>query len=836
MFSCTLENLVFANEVQEGLLSKFLVKCNMCNYSAEISSADPKDHKMNLNKCLVNVVTSIGCGFAHLQDILNNLQLPVLSQRKYADIQSKLFDEIEESAIQEMRKAADEEKAIALSEKNVGVDGVLEILVVPSLILNKKYEKRRQLLHYRQKPRKKLFKEKDHKEATNTNKNYGPNCEKPDMTLEEYQERKEEFLKNIKKTKTEIENIEERTREQANSTEWLEARRIILTASNFATICKRRPTTYCGPLVKTLLTNSFIQSSALSWGRDNEGKAFEELMNKQKLIIKKCGLFISEKHSFLGASPDGLIGNNGLVEIKCPWSARHLTPEEGISQKKITIWKYTKDECILNTNHKWYFQVQGQLAVTDRAYCVLCVWTPLDPVDDLINAISLIDINPSLLILLNDSGNRIRPSIPTSERIESTPVISQLPASSSNANLVQPIDSSHSIDMSPPTTPTITNKELDSFVQTIPSFDPQQPDTLSTFILGVDEVIQLFLNQTFAMCSNTQLYLLNLHILKRITGSAHTYIRNNKLHTFIPNGFGTWYAIRAALLDQFGQLKTRNCLLREMTEDKQKPTETYRDFYLRVNTKLNELMQQTHLHIQDPAKAEAYNDMYREEALQTFVAGLNSPFREALSNIEVSTLRACIDHCEKYNNILMRHRALQSRSNTVVRPSANNNNIKSFQRQNLTQAGPSNFRNQMNPQPRFFNPNYRNFPNQSNQNISPKYNPPINQQIKNNQIWEPMSARTSSNRQNLYNVELDPHNYSSYYSTDPDFKDANSSNEVDNNFVSAIGYQQHEFVDEKVTHVLDNNVYNHDSENVMNNTDETETENFQILASNNSAP
>ncbi|CAG9766125.1 unnamed protein product [Ceutorhynchus assimilis] len=255
MFSCTLENLVFANEVQEGLLSKFLLKCNMCNYSAEILSADPKDHKMNLNKCLVNVVTSIGCEFAHVQDILNNLQLPVLSQRKYADIQSKLFDEIEESAIQEIHKAADEEKAIALSGKNV---------------------------------------EKDHKKATDTDKNYGQNCEKPDMTPEEYQERKEEYLKNIKKTKTEIKNIEERTREQANSTEW-----------------------------------------------DNEGKAFEELMNKQKLIIKKCGLFISEKHSFLGASPDGLIGDNGLVAIKCPWS------------------------------------VQGQLAVTDRAYCVLCVWTPL---------------------------------------------------------------------------------------------------------------------------------------------------------------------------------------------------------------------------------------------------------------------------------------------------------------------------------------------------------------------------------------------------------------------------------------------------------------------------
>lgn len=684
LFDCTLKNLVVIDELQEGLISKFVIKCNMCNYTTEIMSSDTKNHNMNLNKCLVNVVTSIGCGYAHLQDILNNLQLPELSERKYKDIQSKVFDEIQDSAIQEMHKAAEEEKAIALAENNVGADGIPEILVVcdgtwpkrsygknyssksgaaaiigyktkkvlylgiknkycimceinkkksgtpkihrcfknydgpstgmeaailvegfkssedmyglryskfigdgdsnvhkkilesfpyrkpvekiecrnhllrnfrtkmeelcsrtsngplemrnkikqnilrmriavvkamrhrksedvslhtknanlrkdvinipshtfgehqncknlryfcdkdcpdldnlvpklketglyqklnvifdylskfsnslihdvdsnlveqfnsviskyiggkrvnftqkrqyegrcylaaltyntkrssfynlhkfnygksPCSRLTKKYERRRQQAHYRQKLKKKIIiQEMDRKESTTTDKNYGPNCEKPDISPKEYRQRKEDFLLSIKKSKREIEEVEEKTREQYNSPEWLEERRKILTASNFGIICRRKPSTYSGPLVKSLLTNSLIQSSALNWGRDNEAKALDELQNTKKIVIRKCGLFLSEKYSFLGATPDGLIGDSGLVEIKCPWSAKHLTPEEGILQKKITFWRYTNGQYILNTKHKWYYQIQGQLAVTNRNYCLFCIWTPL---------------------------------------------------------------------------------------------------------------------------------------------------------------------------------------------------------------------------------------------------------------------------------------------------------------------------------------------------------------------------------------------------------------------------------------------------------------------------
>ena len=37
-------------------------------------------------------------------------------------------------------------------------------------------------------------------------------------------------------------------------------------------------------------------------------------------VVKECGLLIQPVHNFLEASPDGLIGDNCVLEIKCPYS------------------------------------------------------------------------------------------------------------------------------------------------------------------------------------------------------------------------------------------------------------------------------------------------------------------------------------------------------------------------------------------------------------------------------------------------------------------------------------------------------------------------------------
>ncbi|KAH9383496.1 hypothetical protein HPB48_025011 [Haemaphysalis longicornis] len=52
------------------------------------------------------------------------------------------------------------------------------------------------------------------------------------------------------------------------------------------------------------------------------------------VIVKECGLFVDQKRPFLGATPDGLVGDDTLVEMKCPYAARDLTPLEGVRKKK----------------------------------------------------------------------------------------------------------------------------------------------------------------------------------------------------------------------------------------------------------------------------------------------------------------------------------------------------------------------------------------------------------------------------------------------------------------------------------------------------------------------
>ncbi|GBN00760.1 hypothetical protein AVEN_220265-1 [Araneus ventricosus] len=95
--------------------------------------------------------------------------------------------------------------------------------------------------------------------------------------------------------------------------------------------------------------------------------------------IKSSGLFIDEYLPFLAATPDGLIDDDGTVEIKCPSSCSDLTPVESILKRKITFWTIDKKNNEIkgiNPKHLYYFQIQGQLHISKRKYCLFVVWTP----------------------------------------------------------------------------------------------------------------------------------------------------------------------------------------------------------------------------------------------------------------------------------------------------------------------------------------------------------------------------------------------------------------------------------------------------------------------------
>lgn len=81
----------------------------------------------------------------------------------------------------------------------------------------------------------------------------------------------------------------------------------------------------------------------LSWGNDNESKAIRHYRDIENMEIQPAGLFNDKTHWFLGATPDALVGEDGILEIKCPYSTRHMTMRETIALKqkssdRITIY------------------------------------------------------------------------------------------------------------------------------------------------------------------------------------------------------------------------------------------------------------------------------------------------------------------------------------------------------------------------------------------------------------------------------------------------------------------------------------------------------------------
>jgi len=129
-------------------------------------------------------------------------------------------------------------------------------------------------------------------------------------------------------------------------------------------------------IVKEILFGTFKGNASTRYGISHENIAKENLENVLKRKIEVVGLFVDSNLPFLAASPDGLILNDSLVEIKCPASAKTLTPEEGIIMKKIKSCVIENGQLHLKRNDNYFYQVQGQLHITNKTYCYFCIWTP----------------------------------------------------------------------------------------------------------------------------------------------------------------------------------------------------------------------------------------------------------------------------------------------------------------------------------------------------------------------------------------------------------------------------------------------------------------------------
>ena len=120
---------------------------------------------------------------------------------------------------------------------------------------------------------------------------------------------------------------------EQGSPEWLAARAGKVTASMISNVLAKPETAayrdYQAQIVAELLTGkpqgSDFTNAAMEFGTENEPFARSAYEVSRGIMVDEVGLILHPTIDRAGASPDGLVGSDGLVEIKCPKVATHLS-------------------------------------------------------------------------------------------------------------------------------------------------------------------------------------------------------------------------------------------------------------------------------------------------------------------------------------------------------------------------------------------------------------------------------------------------------------------------------------------------------------------------------
>ncbi len=101
------------------------------------------------------------------------------------------------------------------------------------------------------------------------------------------------------------------------------------------------------------------KTTSMEWGTEHEDDARDAYWIKTGEMPELAGFIPHDEIPFLGASPDGLIGDDGLIEIKCPDPDTHML--------------YVMDGV---PPEKYRPQMMLQLIVTKRKWCDFISFDP----------------------------------------------------------------------------------------------------------------------------------------------------------------------------------------------------------------------------------------------------------------------------------------------------------------------------------------------------------------------------------------------------------------------------------------------------------------------------
>lgn len=157
-----------------------------------------------------------------------------------------------------------------------------------------------------------------------------------------------------------------------SSDDWHQARVGHVTASRVADVIAKTKTgwgssraNYAAQLVAERLTGKASDNyvnAAMQWGLDTEPHARAAYEFVRDANVSPAAFILHPSIEWAGATPDGFIGDDGLVEFKCPATATHIETlrDGGVPGKYVT-------------------QVQWQLACSGRKWCDFVSFDPRMP-------------------------------------------------------------------------------------------------------------------------------------------------------------------------------------------------------------------------------------------------------------------------------------------------------------------------------------------------------------------------------------------------------------------------------------------------------------------------
>lgn len=180
--------------------------------------------------------------------------------------------------------------------------------------------------------------------------------------------------------------IQEATRLQSSSLVWFEQRKGRITASHFHSVLHHKwKKTPISNIKAIMQCNQHLSTASLRWGIKHENDArtayISETKTKHRSVnVRLSGLIVDSNTPFIACSPDGLIScsccEEGVLEIKCPYKYRNESPtcDMALADKNYCLER-NGSIITLKEGHKYYDQVQAQIAICKVAYCNFVCWS-----------------------------------------------------------------------------------------------------------------------------------------------------------------------------------------------------------------------------------------------------------------------------------------------------------------------------------------------------------------------------------------------------------------------------------------------------------------------------